>query len=175
MLRLPFFSGHVTDDAKDPDSDDADGKEGGGGGPSFSADCTRWRRGDRGGSALLGRGRVMGGEECSLAGKVCVVLELPTEWPAMGGGEDVVGDGVCASGDRGMFPADLQRDERYWRCSLGDRPCRELGRMCCDAAGEFGVEDAGELLWEDVPDEKDEEKSCRNVRGDAFLIQSFSF
>lgn len=46
--------------------------------PSFSADCTRLRRGDRGGSALFGRGRTTGGDECSLAGKDWVVLELPT-------------------------------------------------------------------------------------------------
>lgn len=57
-------------------------------------DCTRWRRGERGGSALLGRGRVIGGEAWSLAGKAWVVLELPTVCPAMGGGEDEVGDGV---------------------------------------------------------------------------------
>lgn len=46
--------------------------------PSFSADCTRLRRGERGGSALLGLGRTTGGEEWSLAGKDWVVLELPT-------------------------------------------------------------------------------------------------
>lgn len=45
-----------------------------------------------------------------------------------------------------MFPADLQRAERYCRWSLGDRPCRELGLMWWDAAGELGVLDAGELL-----------------------------
>lgn len=38
---------------------------------SFSADCTRFRRGERGGSALFGRAiwRTSGGEECSLTGK----------------------------------------------------------------------------------------------------------
>lgn len=36
---------------------------------------------------------------------------------------------------------------------MGDRPCRELGLMWCEAAGEFGVLEAGELLWEDVPGE----------------------
>lgn len=50
-----------------------------------------------------------------------------------------------------MLPADLQRAERYWRWSLGDRPCRELGRMWWEAAGELGVLEAGELLWEEVP------------------------
>lgn len=80
-----------------------------------------------------------------------MVLELPTEWPAMGGGDEVVGEGVWARGDRGMLPADLQRAERYWRCSLGERPCRELGRMCWEAAGELGVLEAGELLWDEVP------------------------
>lgn len=90
--------------------------------PSFSADCTRLRSGERGGSALLGRGRTTGGDECSLAGKLCVVCELPTVWPGSGGGDACVGDGVWASGDSGMLPADLQRAERYWRCSFGDRP-----------------------------------------------------
>ena len=47
-----------------------------------------------------------------------------------------------------MLPADLQRAERYWRWSLGLRPCRELGLMWWEAAGELGVLDAGELLWE---------------------------
>lgn len=50
-----------------------------------------------------------------------------------------------------MFPADLQRAERYWRCSLGERPCSELGLMWWEeeaaaAAGELGVLEAGELL-----------------------------
>lgn len=97
--------------------------------PSFSADCTRCSRGDLGGSADLGRGRAMGGEECSLAGNIWVVLELPTVCPVKGGGEEVVGDGVWARGESGMLPADLQRAERYCRWSLGDRPCRELGLM----------------------------------------------
>lgn len=98
FLRPPFFS---ADDGKEAN-------DGGDGGAGFSVDCTRVRRGER--------GRVIGGEECSLAGKVGVAL-------------GVLGEGVCASGDRGTLPADLQRDERNWRCSLGDRPCRELGRM----------------------------------------------
>ena len=29
---------------------------------------------------------------------------------------------------------------------MGERPCRELGRMCWEAAGELGVLEAGELL-----------------------------
>lgn len=58
---------------------------------------------------------------------------------------------MWASGDKGMLPADLQRAERYWRCSLGERPCRELGLMCWEGAGEFGVLEAGELLWEEAP------------------------
>lgn len=121
--------------------------------PSFSADCTRLSSGERGGSALLGRGRTTGGDECSLAGKLCVVCELPTVWPGSGGGDACVGEGVCASGESGMLPADLQRAERYWRCSLGDRPCSVLGLMWCDDddAGELGVLEAGELLWDEAP------------------------
>lgn len=74
-------------------------------------------------------------------------------WPGSGGGDACVGDGVCASGDSGMLPADLQRAERYWRCSFGDRPCSVLGRIWCDAedAGELGVLEAGELLWDEAP------------------------
>lgn len=101
----------------------------------------------------MGRGRTTGGEECSLAGKLCVVCELPTVWPGSGGGDACVGDGVWASGDSGMLPADLQRAERYWRCSFGDRPWSVLGRMWWDAdeAGELGVLEAGELLWDEAP------------------------
>lgn len=51
-----------------------------------------------------------------------------------------------ASGDSGMLPADLRRGERYWRCSLGARPCRELGRMWAELAGELGTLELGELL-----------------------------
>ncbi len=65
---------------------------------------------------------MIGGEAWSLAGKAWVVLELPTVCPVMGGGEDKIRDGVWASGDRGMFPTDLQRAERYCRWSLGERP-----------------------------------------------------
>lgn len=50
-----------------------------------------------------------------------------------------------------MLPADLQRAERYWRCSLGESPCRELGLICWVVAGEFGVLVAGELFWEEAP------------------------
>lgn len=46
--------------------------------PNFSADCTLFRRGERGGSALLGRGRETGGEGCNFGGKLCVVRLLPT-------------------------------------------------------------------------------------------------
>lgn len=56
-----------------------------------------------------------------------------------------------ASGERGMFPADLRRGERYWRCSLGARPCRELGRMWPELAGELGTLELGELLWDEFP------------------------
>lgn len=74
--------------------DDDEEEEGSMGAPSFSADCTRCSKGDLGGSALLGRGRATGGEECSLTGNICAVLELPTVWPVSGGGEEVVGEGV---------------------------------------------------------------------------------
>lgn len=52
-----------------------------------------------------------------------------------------------------MLPADLHRAERYWRWSLGERPCRELGLMWWEEeeAGELGVLEEGELLWEEVP------------------------
>jgi hypothetical protein len=82
-----------------------------------------------------------------------VVCELPTVWPGSGGGDACVGDGVCARGDSGMLPADLQRAERYWRCSFGDSPCKVLGLMWCEAdeAGELGVLEAGELLCDEAP------------------------
>lgn len=83
-----------TTPVKGEGDDDDEEEEGRMGAPSFSADCTRCRRGDLGGSALLGRGRETGGEECNLAGKVWVVLELPTVCPLRGGGEEVVGEGV---------------------------------------------------------------------------------
>lgn len=55
-----------------------------------------------------------------------------------------------------MLPADLRLPERY-RCplSLGARPCRVLGRMCPEPAGELGALELGELLWEElVPKER---------------------
>lgn len=122
---------------------------------SFSADWTLFSSGERGGSALLGREIPLtsGGEEWSFTGK-----DWPTAggargaWPCSGEGERCgeqlwgVGDGVRASGERGMFPADLRRGERYWRCSLGARPCSELGRMWPELAGELGTLELGELL-----------------------------
>lgn len=50
-----------------------------------------------------------------------------------------------------MLPADLRRGERYWRWSFGASPCRELGRMWPELAGEFGTLELGELLWEEFP------------------------
>lgn len=144
--RLCFRAAAPTaagDDAE-PDSEAA----------SFSADWTLLSSGERGGSALLGRDiwRPSGGEECSLTGKAG-----PAAWPGRGDGERCgelpcgVGDGVRASGDSGMLPADLRRGERYWRCSLGARPCSELGRMWPEPAGELGTLEPGELLWDEFP------------------------
>lgn len=126
---------------------------------SFSADCTRFRRGERGGSALFGRAiwRTSGGEECSFIGKDWPMEELRSAWLASGEGErwgEVlwgVGEGVRASGDKGILPADLRRGERYWRCSFGARPWRELGRIWPELAGEFGTLELGELLWDEFP------------------------
>lgn len=50
-----------------------------------------------------------------------------------------------------MLPADLRRGERYWRWSLGARPCRELGRVCPEPAGELGTLELGELLCDEFP------------------------
>lgn len=75
-----------------------------------------------------------------------------------------MGEGVWASGESGMFPADLQRAERYWRWSLGERPCRELGRMCWDGAGELGVLEAGELLWDEAPEGEEQKEITHQSR-----------
>lgn len=77
-------------------------------------------------------------------------------WPDRGDGERWGeaaggGEGVWASGDSGMLPADLRRGERYWRWSLGARPCRELGRVCPELAGELGTLELGELLCDEFP------------------------
>ncbi|TNN61238.1 hypothetical protein EYF80_028533 [Liparis tanakae] len=103
-------------------------------GDSFSSDWTRFRSGERGGSALLGRTmwRTMVGGEWMWAGKAGLVLEMATGCPPRSGeGErwgDVgwgVGEGVRASGERGMLPADLRRPcRRRWPGSLGPRPWR---------------------------------------------------
>lgn len=90
---------------------------------NFSADWTLFRSGERGGSALFGREiwRTSGGEECSFTGKDCMRLQLAKLCPGRGEGERCgevdcdVGDGVCAKGDSGIFPADFLRGERYWR------------------------------------------------------------
>lgn len=52
-------------------------------GDSFSSDWTRFRRGERGGSAFLGQAiwRTMVGGECILDGKDCVALEIVTGCP----------------------------------------------------------------------------------------------
>lgn len=86
-----------------------------------------------------------------------------------------MGDGVRASGDSGMFPADLRRGERYWRCSLGARPCSELGRMWPEPAGELGTLEPGELLWDEVPPSEwaesgVERQPCVGLRGDRACV-----
>lgn len=50
-----------------------------------------------------------------------------------------------------MFPADFLLGDLYCRCSFGARPCRELGRMCPELAGELGTLELGELLCEEFP------------------------
>lgn len=89
------------------------------------------------------------------------------EWlPSRGEGERCgevggcgVGEGVRASGERGMLPADLRRPWRSrWPGSLGPRPCRVLGRMWPEPAGEFGALELGELLWEEFPPGEEREK-----------------
>lgn len=126
---------------------------------SFSADWTLLSSGERGDSALLATvwRTSGGGEACSLlaavgGGASSGEGERSGELP--GGG----GEGVRASGDSGMLPADLRRGERYCRCSLGARPCSELGRAWAPPtpqapppAGELGTLEPGELLWDDVP------------------------
>lgn len=77
-------------------------------------------------------------------------------WPDRGDGERWGeaaggGEGVWASGDSGMLPADLRRGERYWRWSLGAKPWRELGRVCPEPAGELGTLELGELLCDEFP------------------------
>lgn len=130
---------------------------------SLSADCTRLSSGERGDSALLGRDATWrtsgGGDECSLAAREG--RGGAAGWPRANSGEGErcgelpcgVGDGVRASGDSGMLPADLRRGERYCRCSLGARPVRELGLAWAappeppePPAGELGTLEPGELL-----------------------------
>lgn len=101
----------------------------------------------------------MVGGEWILAGKACVALVMATECPlSRGEGErwgEVgcgVGEGVRASGDSGMLPADLRRPwRRRWPGSLGPRPCSVLGRMWPEPAGELGALELGELLWDEFP------------------------
>ena len=61
------------------------------------------------------------------------------------------GDGVRASGDSGMLCTDLRRCGDLMVCSLCFSPCSELGRENCDGvAGELGVLDVGELLFDEL-------------------------
>lgn len=60
----------------------------------------------------------MVGGECILLGKAWAILELPSECPSRGDGDRCgevgcgVGEGVRASGDRGMLPADFRLPDR---------------------------------------------------------------
>ncbi len=101
---------------------------------SFSADWTRLSRGERGGSALFGRDICLtnGGEEWSLTGKDWPIEEVMSEWLGRGEGERC---GRCSEGWAMVYePEGIMEyclltsggGERYWRCSLGARPCKEL-------------------------------------------------
>lgn len=92
----------------------------------------------------------------------CVVLELPGWWPAenVSGLGDRVGDcgsgdgdGVRASGDRGMCPTDLRRlgECRFLvtECSLCLSPCNVDGRW-------YGVGELGVTVGDELADELDE-------------------
>ena len=154
--RLCFRSAPVAEGAAvaaDDGGEEESGEE-----ARRSAHCTRFSSGDRGGSALFGRGRTSEEDDelgCSFAGgNACVVWLLPGTCPGSGGaavlgggggdpedeaGQEVCGgDGVWARGERGMLPADLQRAERYWRWSFGERPCREEG-ACGALLGRRGL------------------------------------
>lgn len=50
-----------------------------------------------------------------------------------------------------MLPADLRRPCRRRPGSLGPRPCRVLGLMWPEPAGELGALELGELLCDEVP------------------------
>ena len=67
------------------------------------------------------------------------------------------GDGVLARGDNGILCTDLRR----WGDLMADilclSPWSELGRLCsCDPAGELGVLELGELLFDEVEWEESE-------------------
>ncbi len=111
--------------------------------PSFSVRAHRrrggWKWRQRGRAELLGRLHPL---EERRTGRFCALGPGACDWRrgVKLGGEGLGGvgaadsvysdgwwgrrsrDGVWASGDRGMFPADLQRAERYCRWSLGERP-----------------------------------------------------
>ena len=109
----------------------------GSGGKSLRGSRPNLRAADLSGPGRRARRGESAGFACSLAGKA--------------GGEAAGGEGVWASGESGMLPADLQRAARYCRCSFGERPCRELGRRCGPGAGDGGALEPGELLGGDVP------------------------
>ena len=61
------------------------------------------------------------------------------------------GEGVLASGDRGMLCTDLRRCGDLTVCSLCLRPCRELGRpRWAELAGELGVLEPGDELCDEL-------------------------
>lgn len=75
------------------------------------------------------------------------------------------GDGVLASGDRGMLCTDFLLCGDLMVCSLCFSPCKELGRENCDgAAGELGVLEVGELLLEELAVDRAESDAGDHMR-----------
>lgn len=86
MSRLCFRLPEVAPPAAPPEGDEGglESEE-----ASFSADCTRLRSGERGGSALLGLDICLtrGGEECSFTGNDWPTADCASAWLGRGEGE----------------------------------------------------------------------------------------